>query len=68
MIQTSYLLNAIKDRVQDWTYSQSYKTKKQALKAAAKLFVKETGVVIQKGDNGFRVLSWHPKRRTQNDI
>lgn len=66
MIETPKLLNAIKDRVQIWQFYDIYSSAKEAKKAAARLFVKETGVSLKQTVEGsYIVLYWRPVR--QND-
>ena len=68
MINTSKLLNAIRDRVQVWQFQDIYSTSIKAKQAAAKLFVRETGVVVKETKEGsYIVMYWHPQRETTNE-
>lgn len=61
MIEVDKLLKAIKDRCKIWTFHDVYPTKLAAKRAAAELFVTETGAVVrQTGPKTYIVLSWHP--------
>lgn len=63
MIQASKLLNAIRNRVQIWSFQDIYSNSKEAKKAAAKLFTTQNGVVVkQTGKSSFVVMYWSPNR------